>query len=441
MITFKEGYLAKKLDILEYKFYEANRNEFQKSKDANLDGLIPDFHYAIVIFRQSLNQAQKQIEAAINQPIKTHKNELISLGYKNHSSAYLNVDCNNPNCDLKALSCSRSETVLDTSTINGPNELNTNSHDIKKPISNFRCQYYQTQNPYVESKEEKARKQKKKVKKDKKQIDKLLPLYDNEEVVAYVVDNAEDLVNEEKLIAQLNKKYRLHLTAENDRKTQLPDSDWKSLLINGKSSILDSLFVLQDDMSVKAGLSWPVSTLDVKVGTRTWRLNASKKKSERRGNRIARGPNGDFKFRVRAAVYLPEDSTTFMAVTREFTDCCNRNEVVSVLKSFFKYKEQIPLIIKKLETMKNSIIVLEEKYKVRFYSSSIVFMYNDQAVVDAGNVNSNKKKEIIECRLLDFEKAYVHIDEETNRLNIPLETCGDGVVDAFNNFIKLLKTF
>ena len=76
---------------------------------------------------------------------------------------------------------------------------------------------------------------------------------------------------------------------------------------------------------------------------------------------------------------------------------------------------------------------LEEDYKVRFYSSSVVFMYCDRSI-------TKKTGDQVVCTLLDFEKAYVHTDVEAKAMNIPFEECNDGVVDAISNIIKLLQT-
>ena len=186
---------------------------------------------------------------------------------------------------------------------------------------------------------------------------------------------------------------------------------------------VDDLYIIQKDIS--SGFK-KTAILDLKVGTRSWRLNASQKKADRRTKKIQRGPNGILKFRVRGAIYYNSDNL-IETVHRDFSDKCTMKELQNFIESFFKHTNQITSMVEKLEKLKLLIIEAEEKYGIRFYSSSIVFMYDE---------NDTSK---FDLRLLDFEKAYVHIEREARECNVPLEECDDGLADAITNIVYILN--
>lgn len=366
MITFQEGILAKKVDVGEYNFFESCRGEFKQNEATNMDGFIPVYHGSVVILRKSPNPLTNPHPGAPD-PSDVQPNPL-------HFSTKL-----------------------------FPRKVTTSEFD-----------------------EHRAKKKEKKAHMEQEYIQ---PLTNGQELVLYPVAGAEDLVDENKLIAQLNKKYDLKLSAD-------PNNEVRKYLVNGRKDLLNSLFILQDDINSTHNLTWPVSTMDLKIGIRSWRLGASKNKAERRAKKNSRGPNGKYHFRVRGALYLEkknEGQNCFTAVPREFGETCTEDELFTVLTDFFKYKDQIPAVIDTLEKMNAKCKALEDDFKVRFYSSSVVFMYCDRSI-------TKKTEDKIICTLLDFEKAYVHTDVEAKSMNIPFEECNDGVVDAISNIIKLLRT-
>lgn len=366
MITFQEGILAKKVDVGEYNFFEACRNEFKQKEITNMDGYIPVYHGAVVILRKSPNPLTNPHPGAPD-PSDVQPNP------------------------------------LHFSTKPFPRKFTTSEFDEHRA--------------------------KKKEKKKHMEHEYVQPLTNGQELVLYPVEGADDLVDENKLIAQLNRKYDLKLSADQNNEV-------RTYLVNGRKDLLNSLFILQNDINSTHNLTWPVSTMDLKIGIRSWRLGASKNKAERRAKKNSRGPNGKYHFRVRGALYLEkknEGSNCFTAVPREFGETCTEEELITVLTDFFKYKDQIPAVIDKLVKMNEKCKALEEDYKVRFYSSSVVFMYCDRSI-------TKKTGDQVVCTLLDFEKAYVHTDVEAKAMNIPFEECNDGVVDAISNIIKLLQT-
>ncbi|OHS94508.1 Inositol polyphosphate kinase family protein [Tritrichomonas foetus] len=185
----------------------------------------------------------------------------------------------------------------------------------------------------------------------------------------------------------------------------------------------DLFYILQKDISF--GYS-RTSILDLKVGIRAWRLNASQRKAARRTKKIQRGPNGIMKFRVRGCMFYDNEGTLDI-YSRDFSERCTMEELELLFVSFFKFKKQISSFIDKLEKLKKKLIQAENQFQVRFYSSSIVFMYDE---------DDESKYDV---RLLDFEKAYVHIDKEARECNVPLEECDDGLEEAITNIISQLK--
>lgn len=366
MITFQEGILAKKVDVGEYNFFEACRGEFKQNEATNMDGFIPVYHGAVVILRKSPNPLTNPHPGAPD-PSDVQPNPL-------HFSTKL-----------------------------FPRKVTTSEFDEHRA--------------------------KKKEKKEHMEHEYVQPLTNGQELVLYPVEGADDLVDENKLIAQLNKKYDLKLSTDQNNEV-------RTYLVNGRKDLLNSLFILQDDINSTHKLTWPVSTMDLKIGIRSWRLGASKNKAERRARKNSRGPNGKYHFRVRGALYLEkknEGLNCFTAVPREFGETCTEDELITVLTDFFKYKDQIPAVIDNLVKMNEKCKALENDFKVRFYSSSVVFMYCDRSI-------TKKSDDNIVCTLLDFEKAYVHTDVEAKAKNIPFDECNDGVVDAISNIIKLLRT-
>ncbi|KAH0785088.1 inositol hexakisphosphate kinase 3 [Histomonas meleagridis] len=188
-------------------------------------------------------------------------------------------------------------------------------------------------------------------------------------------------------------------------------------------------YLVQKD--VAAGFTQP-AILDLKVGTRTWRIGASKKKAARRTAKNLRGPNGITKFRVRGAIWYSnnpekwnkEDHLSY--VGRDFSTKCSLEELKEFLSDFFKHRNELQFVIKKLNKLEEGLKRLHER-NIRFYSSSVLIVYDE------------KNPEKVDCRLLDFEKSYLDFTKAADEFGESYESCDDEIVSAVANLKDILK--
>ncbi|OHT15727.1 Inositol polyphosphate kinase family protein [Tritrichomonas foetus] len=185
------------------------------------------------------------------------------------------------------------------------------------------------------------------------------------------------------------------------------------------------------EKDIAAGYEKP-AMLDLKLGIRSWRIGASKKKAARRSAKMQSGSCKFTNFRIRAAMWYsnnenyPKDED-LTVVSRKFGNECTLEELKEFFKDFFKCKEILPKMIEKLNSLKKSLTVLKNDFGVRFYSSSLVVVYDE--------VNPMK----FDLRMLDFEKSYIGIENECEKFNEPLVNAEDGVIEAVNSVSMLLQ--
>lgn len=189
-------------------------------------------------------------------------------------------------------------------------------------------------------------------------------------------------------------------------------------------------YMVQKDIA--AGFQRPC-ILDLKIGVRTWRIGASKKKAARRREKNNRGPNHELKFRVRGGEWYSDNKEKWSHkemlsyVGRDFSKYCTLEQLKEFLFDFFKHRNELQFVINKLEELEDGLKRLHE-LGIRFYSSSVLVVYDEM----------NPEK--VDCRMLDFEKSYLDVKSEAEKYGESLEECEDGVVAAISNLKSLLKS-
>jgi hypothetical protein len=86
----------------------------------------------------------------------------------------------------------------------------------------------------------------------------------------------------------------------------------------------------------------------------------------------------------------------------------------------------VRFFIEKLERLKVAVCDLRETFDTRFYSSSVVVVYD--------SADSEK----YDLRMLDFEKSYVCVAKLAKEVNEPIEKCEDHVAEAIENIKAML---
>ena len=177
--------------------------------------------------------------------------------------------------------------------------------------------------------------------------------------------------------------------------------------------------------------------LDLKIGIRTWTFNDSKDVAERRFKKMNGGICSKTNFRVRAAMWYsqnPQKNPKYQkegqlsVVTRKFGNKCSMDELIDFFRDFMKYKILISSFVKKLNTLKESLIILRNQFGMRLYSSSILIVYDD----------SNPER--FDLRVLDFEKSYHNVEKVAEKYHESLEDCEDGIIDAVSHLIEILES-
>lgn len=181
------------------------------------------------------------------------------------------------------------------------------------------------------------------------------------------------------------------------------------------------------------GYSRP-AVLDVKLGTRTWALGAPKTKRERMKMKCSCPTSQELCVRVRAAMWYSRNpdqwpvEENINCVKREWGNKCSKLEFMAFLEDFFHYPNQIPVFVEKLKKLKVSMQKMREQFGARMYSSSIVFAYDED--------DPSK----FDCRLLDFAKTYLDIENAAQESNENVEECEDAVIPALESIISMIES-
>ena len=93
---------------------------------------------------------------------------------------------------------------------------------------------------------------------------------------------------------------------------------------------------------------------------------------------------------------------------------------------FFHYTEQIPCFIKKITDLRECMIKLRTEFGIRMFSSSVLFIYDEEDPTK------------FDCRILDFAKTYLDIEEIAPQHNEKVEDCEDMIVPALTHIIEML---
>jgi hypothetical protein len=188
--------------------------------------------------------------------------------------------------------------------------------------------------------------------------------------------------------------------------------------------------ILQRDMA--AGYSQP-AIIDFKLGDRSWSIGASATKAARRSARMAQGLCPRLYFRVRAALWRGEDEqfekvpgTAISFVARTFGNTCAMEQLMALFADFFRFPQMVPVFVEKLKRLKRALSDLREALDTRFYSSSIVIVYD----------TANPAK--CDLRMLDFEKSYIHAQQTAREVGEPVEQCEDHVIEGVKNLKALI---
>ena len=173
--------------------------------------------------------------------------------------------------------------------------------------------------------------------------------------------------------------------------------------------------------------------LDLKLGIRTWHLGASEKKKTRMLKRCLNTTTKDLGLRARAAIWYSRQKGSWDIegdmnyVDRKWGNKVSNEGLQDFFADFFHFSEQIPFFVKKITSLRDSILVLRSEYGVRMFSSSVLFAYDEDDVTKC------------DCRILDFAKTYFDIDSLAKDYNENIDDCEDMVVPALNNIIDMLQ--
>lgn len=197
------------------------------------------------------------------------------------------------------------------------------------------------------------------------------------------------------------------------------------------------VYLLQKD--IVAGYEKP-AILDLKIGIRTWKFGDPQEVGQRRSKKMMAGSCSQTNFRVRAAMWYNNnfasendqfynyDNSGITIVTRKFGNSCTMNQLVNFFKDFFKYKTTLNIFIDKVKKLRDALMTLRSTFGMRLYSSSILVVYDD------------KNPEKLDLRILDFEKSYFNIEKVAAQYDEPLSQCEDGIIEALDNFERILQS-
>ena len=166
--------------------------------------------------------------------------------------------------------------------------------------------------------------------------------------------------------------------------------------------------------------------LDIKIGKRCWNLGKPDDFIQDKKEKIANCGIIHLDLRATGCEWFDSDGNR-QCVKRKWGFNASFDEYQKMLKSFFRYPETNKYYLDKLERLIKIIEIAERDYRMRFYSTSVLFSYDGE---DPSNCD---------MRIIDFEKCYIYIDDVIK--NFPKETiedCEDGVINGLNNLYKLI---
>ena len=182
-------------------------------------------------------------------------------------------------------------------------------------------------------------------------------------------------------------------------------------------------FLIERDIS--SGFQQP-ATLDIKIGCRTWKIGASPQKAASRRAKDTFGPNKINNFRVRGAMWHNENGQLSI-IDRGFAKKNTMEDIQTFFKSFFRDPYIREKVLAKLKRLLAAMIKLHDHLDVRLYSSSILFVYDE--------LNHQK----VDCRLLDFEKAYIGYKTEADKYHESYEDCEDNLPLGCQRLINMIS--
>lgn len=206
----------------------------------------------------------------------------------------------------------------------------------------------------------------------------------------------------------------------------------------------NSPMLLQKDIS--NGFKKPTS-IDIKLGTRSWALGAPQERIQKTQYNNKNSVGNITKFHIRAAIWYYNSNTLknynnlnndlkgniakkdeMIYINKHFGKTCSIDQMFLVLKDIFKYPQLKSPILEKIRKLKDALIIFRDQFDLRFYGSSLFFVYDDQ--------NPNR----FDVRLIDFEKSFFDIKKKSKAFNETLENCEDGIIEAIDNLCTIFKS-
>ena len=167
--------------------------------------------------------------------------------------------------------------------------------------------------------------------------------------------------------------------------------------------------------------------LDIKIGKRCWNLGKPDDFIQDKKEKIAHCGIIHLDLRATGCEWF-DDGGVRHCVRRKWGFDASYEEYIKMLKSFFRYAETNKYYLEKLEKLIKSVEIAEREYRMRFYSTSVLFSYD-------GDNPSN-----CDMRIIDFEKCYIYIDDVIkNFQRETIEDCEDGVLNGLHNLSKLIS--
>jgi len=161
--------------------------------------------------------------------------------------------------------------------------------------------------------------------------------------------------------------------------------------------------------------------LDVKMGTSSVGEDATAEKKERMGKKDMSTTTHTLGIRITGMKVYQTGTKDFVALAKPWGRKVTENTMFESLRKYFDNgkairKELVSLFLEKLEAVRK---YMESQKKLRFYSSSLLFIYD--------GIASNSK---VDVRMIDF--AHVHDIKDGGR--------DEGYITGLTNLIKYLKS-
>ena len=169
------------------------------------------------------------------------------------------------------------------------------------------------------------------------------------------------------------------------------------------------------------------SILDLKLGFRTWGFNIKPEKKQRLINKSKLSTSYIYNFKIRSCLWYSQLENQFPQknnISFISRNSCSIDELLIIFKDFFHFPQQINFFIKKINDLINYLILIKNLFDIRFYSSSILFYYDE--------LNQEK----FDCRLIDFGKTFLNVSTNYNE---NFEENDDKIIEGLQNIIKFLK--